>query len=80
MKSSGAVSPAARATASITPVMTPGSAVGSVTLRITWVRVQPMPYAASFMIFGTIFKDSSAVRMTVGTMSTASAAPPAGAE
>ena len=47
---------------------------------MTWVWVQPIPWAASFMIRGTIFMASSAVKITVGTMSKAKAIPPAGAE
>ena len=39
-----------------------------------------MPQVASFMILGTIFIDSSAVNTTKGSISTASATPPAGAE
>ena len=57
-----------------------GQAVGRTTFQITWVRVQPMPNAASFMRCGTIVIASSAVRTTVGSISTASATPPASAE
>ena len=31
----------------------PGSAVGSTTFQTTWVGVQPMPTAASFILVGT---------------------------
>ena len=80
MNSSGADSPATRATPSMMPVRMPGSAVGSTTLATTWVGVQPMPTAASFIRVGTVRIDSSAVRITVGSISTASATPPATAE
>ncbi len=39
-----------------------------------------MPTAASFIRVGTVRIDSSAVRITVGSISTASATPPATAE
>src|SRR4029453_3590946 len=64
----------------MTPVRMPGSAVGNTIFQITWLRVQPIPYAASLVIRGTIFIASSAVRTTVGTISTARATAPAGAE
>ena len=50
------------------------------TLQTTWVRVQPMPMAASFIRCGTMRIASSAVSITVGSISTASATPPARAE
>ena len=58
----------------------PGSAVGKTIFQIICVRVQPMPSAASFILRGTIFMASSAVRTTVGSMRMASATPPAMAE
>ena len=80
MKRSGADSPATRATPNITPVRIPGSAVGSTIFQIIWVRVQPMPSAASFILRGTIFMASSAVSTTVGSIRIASDTPPAIAE
>ena len=43
VKTSGAVSPAARATASITPVMMAGMASGRTIRLIVWKRVAPRP-------------------------------------
>ena len=43
VKINGAVSPAARATASITPVRIPDFAFGSVTFQITWALVAAHP-------------------------------------
>ena len=80
VNSSGAVSPAARATASMTPVRMPGTAVGSSTIQTTWVRVAPMPMAASFIRDGTMRIASSAVRMIVGSIRIDSATAPATAE
>jgi len=80
VKSNGAVSPDARTTASMTPGSMPGSAVGNPVRQTTWLGVQPMPTAASFIRAGTIFMASSAVSMTVGTIRIASATPPVGAE
>src|SRR5262249_14724143 len=77
---SGAVSPAARATASITPVSRPGRAVGSTTFQTTCVWVQPIPMAASRMRCGTILIACSAVKRIVGSIRIARAMPPAGAE
>jgi len=64
----------------MTPVRMPGRPVGSTTCQITCARVQPMPRAASFIRRGTIRIASSAVRMIVGSISTASDTPPAIAE
>src|SRR5262245_66147287 len=64
----------------MTPVRMPGIAVGRTIFQITWLRVQPRPYAASLVMRGTIFMASSAVSSTVGTISTARATAPAGAE
>ncbi len=80
VNSSGAVSPAARATASITPVRMPGRAVGKITQVTTCVGVAPMPIAASRILAGTRLIASSAVSRIVGTIRSASATPPAGAE
>src|SRR5271166_2950632 len=80
VNSNGAVSPAARASASMTPVRIPGKAVGRITLVTTCVGVAPIPIAASRIRDGTRLMASSAVSMIVGSMSNASAAPPAGAE
>ena len=58
----------------------PGIAVGSTTFQTVWVSVQPMPWAASFIRCGTMRTDCSAVSITVGSIRTASATPPAIAE
>src|SRR5262249_31614415 len=80
VNSRGAVSPAAPATANMTPVRMAGRAVGSTILQMTWLRVQPIPYAASRVMRDTVFIASSAVSTTVGTINTARATAPAGAE
>ena len=64
----------------MTPVRIPGRAVGSTIFQIIWVRVHPIPSAASFILRGTVFIASSAVRTTVGSIKTASETPPAQAE
>ena len=61
---SGAVSPAARATASITPVRMPGMAVGISDPPHDLCGVAPMPIAASRILAGTMRMASSAVRIT----------------
>ena len=76
MNRSGADSPATRATLSMTPVRIPGRAVGRTIFQIICVRVHPMPSAASFILRGTVFIASSAVRTTVGSIKTASEMPP----
>ena len=76
MNSSGAVSPAARATASSTPVTIPGSAVGSTTLKITRQRGAPSASADSRSAAGTSSRITSAERMTTGSISSESAIEP----
>ena len=76
VKSSGAVSPATRATASMTPVSRPDAAAGRITLQATRHRGAPSPSAASFIWLGTSRSISSAVRTTMGNISTARATPP----
>jgi hypothetical protein len=53
VKSSGAVSPEARASAGITPVRMPGAAAGSTTLQIVRQRGAARARAASFWLSGT---------------------------
>src|SRR6478609_3571697 len=77
---SGAVSPATRATASITPVAMPGAAVRSITRTVARHLGTPSPSAASRSDSGTNLSSSSVVRVTVGNISTPSATPPANAE
>ena len=80
VNSSGAVSPAARATASMTPVRMPGIAVGSSTIHTVCVSVAPMPIAASFIRAGTMRMASSEVRMIVGSIRIGARRAPANAE
>src|SRR5215469_13968237 len=68
VNSSGAVSPAALATANMTPVRIPDKAVGTTTCETTWVGVAPMPTAASRIRGGTLLIASSAVRRIVGSI------------
>ena len=76
VNSNGAVSPAARATASSTPVTIPGSAVGSTTLKITRQRGAPSASADSRSPEGTSSRITSAERITIGSISSASAIEP----
>src|SRR4051794_5976773 len=76
VNSSGAVSPAARATASIVPVMIPGSAVGSTTRRTTCQRGAPRARAASRSDCGTSSSTTSAARATTGSISSDRASAP----
>jgi hypothetical protein len=71
--STGAVSPAARATASMIPVTMPGSAVGSTIRRIVFHFGIPSAYAPSRSAVGTSRSISSVDRVTVGSISTDSA-------
>ena len=64
----------------MTPVTMPGKAVGTTTRATTWVCVAPIPTAASRILGGTRLIASSAVSRIVGTISSARATPPAGAE
>ena len=76
VKSSGAVSPAARATASSEPVISPGSAVGSTTRIVTRQRGVPSASAASRSPSGTSSSTTSAERVTTGSISSARAIEP----
>ena len=76
MNSSGAVSPAARATASSTPVTMPGSAVGRTMLKITFQRGAPSASADSRSPAGTSSRITSAERITTGSISSDSASEP----
>ena len=76
MISSGAVSPTIRATASITPVTMPASAVGSTTFVIVRHFGTPSAYDASRRLLGTIRSISSVERTTIGIISTDSATEP----
>src|SRR3954447_7500727 len=79
VNSNGAVSPAARATASITPVRIPGMAV-RMTTEITVRQVgTPSASAASRSEPGTSRRISSVVRMITGIIRTPSATLPANA-
>ena len=76
MISSGAVSPATRATASMTPVTMPAIAVGSTTLMIVRHLGTPRAYDASRSSSGTSLSISSVERTTIGIISTDSAIEP----
>ena len=76
---SGAVSPAARATASMTPVRMPGRPVRMTTDRTVRQIGTPSASDASRSAPGTSLRISSVVRMMTGIMITASATPPANA-
>ena len=75
VNSSGAVSPATRANASMQPVIIPGMAVR----RLTDIAVRhfgtPSPKAASRIACGTVASISSVVRVIVGIIMIASATP-----
>src|SRR3954449_12130458 len=73
---SGAVSPAARATASSEPVIRPGSAVGTTMRNTTRQRCAPRASAASRSDSGTRLSTTSAARATIGSISSASAIDP----
>ena len=76
VKSSGAVSPATRAKASMQPVMMPGEAVLTVMESTERQLGTPRPSAASRTACGTISSISSVVRQTVGIIMMPSATPP----
>ena len=80
MNSSGAVSPAIRATATMTPVMMPARAAGMTTRRLTIQSGRPSPRPASRSALGTRRTISSVVRSTIGIRIRPSAKPPASAE
>ena len=77
MKSSGAVSPAMRATASSTPVTTPALAARRVTALMTRHLGAPSANAASRRLLGTRISMFSVVRTTTGITMRASASTPA---
>ena len=77
VNSSGAVSPAARATASITPVRMPASPVRRTTDRTVRQAGTPRASDASRRSFGTSRMISSVVRMMTGIIRKASATLPA---
>ena len=80
VKSSGAVSPAIRATPTRQPVTMPASAVRATIRSDVRQRGYPSASAASRSECGTRRTISSVVRAIIGTMSTASATLPASAE
>ena len=77
VKISGAVSPAALAMASTTPVAMGVNAAGNVMRVIVMNREAPTPKAPRRRSSGTSFKPSSVVLMTVGIIRIESANPPA---
>ena len=77
VNSSGAVSPAARATASSAPLVMPGRAAGSTTVRVVRERLAPRARLASRRSSGTRRSISSVERMTIGSIRQASARAPA---
>src|SRR5215204_1274662 len=79
VKRSGAVSPAARATASVAPVAIPPTAVGRTTPRTVRQRLAPSAKLASRRWPGTSLSTSCVERATSGSMITASATDPASA-
>jgi hypothetical protein len=76
VKSSGAVSPAARAIARSAPVMRPGSAVGRTMRKAMRQRGAPSASAASRSVSGTVLSTTSEARVTTGSISSASAIEP----
>ena len=72
-----AVSPAMRASASTTPVMMPGNAAGSTTVRTARPLVAPSASAPSRMVCGTSRSSSSVVLAMIGIIMMPSAMPPA---
>ena len=77
VKSSGAVSPAARATASTVPVTMPPNAVGKMTPSTVRQRLTPRARLASRRSLGTSSRTSCAARATRGSITIASATEPA---
>ena len=73
----GAVSPAARSSPRITPVMMPGSALGSTTLRMVCHFVPPRLMLTVRKLCGTDRSASSAVLMITGSVMIASVSDPA---
>ena len=77
VNSSGAVSPAMRATASSTPVTTPAFTARRRTIIATFQRGAPSANAASSRLFGTRCSMLSVVRTTTGIAISDSAMVPA---
>ena len=80
VNSTGAVSPAARATASMLPDTRPGSAVGSTTRTVVFQVRAPRAALPSRRASGTSRSISSLERTTMGSMRQASASEAANAE
>ena len=76
VKSSGAVSPAMRATPRIVAVINPLRAAGTTTSATVFHCVAPIASPASRRSPGTKLRTSCAVRVTVGTIRIVSANPP----
>ena len=76
VKSSGAVSPATRATAMTTPVRMPPIAVGRMMLTVVRHRVTPSARLASRRLRGTISSTSCVARATIGSIRMARANAP----
>ena len=70
VSSTGAVSPTTRPTPRMIAVVSPERAVGSTTLRVVDHSVAPSASDASRSPLGTSRSTTSAVRVTVGSMST----------
>ena len=79
VKSKGAVSPAARAIASVVPVRMPPKDVGTTTRKTVCHFETPSAKLASRSSFGTSASTSIVARATSGSMMIASAKPPANA-
>ena len=77
VKSSGAVSPAARAIAITVPVRMPPSAVGMITPTTVRQRETPSARLASRSVFGTSSNTSCVARVTSGSITIARATAPA---
>jgi len=77
VKSRGAVSPAARATARRAPLTTPGRAAGRITVKIVREGLEPSAALASRNSFGTNCRAVSADLITMGSIRQPSASAPA---
>src|SRR6202046_141224 len=80
VKSSGAVSPATRASASNIPVSMPPLAAGSTTVTIVFHLLAPRAIAPSRRLPGTALRNSSVLRTVIGITIIPNATPPANAE
>ena len=72
---SGAVSPTARDTDKIVPVMMPGRAAGKTCRQIVCQRVAPNPYDASRIVYGTARMASCELMMMIGNINSTSVNP-----